>query len=305
MSFDFKTATPDTSFPANGFLMGADSQSASDPSLYSHTAYLNYILSLANTWTATQTITPAANTNALAVTGYSLTGSNSQSLIDLAGTWNTSAGPTAIKLNITNTASSSSTAKIIDLQVGGVTSFSVGVHTGPLFQRASNTWSFCNSNTSFPTIDMGTSLGIRLGSAMYVGWNSATYNDSGSVDLTLYRDAANILAQRNGTTAQTHRMYRTFTDSSNYQRLTRTWNTSTALIMNEGAGTGTDGNIAFNDAALATNATVGYIMIPSCAGAPTGVPADIPTGQVALHFDTTNNKLYVYDGGWLSTAALT
>jgi len=36
---------------------------------------------------------------------------------------------------------------------------------------------------------------------------------------------------------------------------------------------------------------------------PTGVPAT-KTGQVALQFDTTNNKLYVYDGGWLATAAL-
>lgn len=58
----------------------------------------------ANTFTATQTITPAANTNALAVTGYSLTGANAQSLIDVAGTWNTSGVPTAIKLSITNTA---------------------------------------------------------------------------------------------------------------------------------------------------------------------------------------------------------
>jgi hypothetical protein len=46
-------------------------------------------------------------------------------------------------------------------------------------------------------------------------------------------------------------------------------------------------------------------MIPSCAGVATGVPADIPTGQVALIFDSTNNKLGVYDGGWIWTAALT
>jgi hypothetical protein len=78
----------------------------------------------ANTFTATQTITPAANSKAVAVSGYSLTGSNAQSLIDLAGTWNTSGTPTAIKLNITNTASGAS-ALLLDLQVGGTSKFNV------------------------------------------------------------------------------------------------------------------------------------------------------------------------------------
>jgi hypothetical protein len=56
--------------------------------------------------------------------------------------------------------------------------------------------------------------------------------------------------------------------------------------------------------ALATTATSGFLYIPTCAGAPTGVPAGF-TGTVPIVFDTTNNKLYVYDGAWLSTAALT
>lgn len=50
--------------------------------------------------------------------------------------------------------------------------------------------------------------------------------------------------------------------------------------------------------ALATNATDGFLYIPTCAGTPTGVPAAY-TGKVAMVFDTTNNKLYIYDGGWL------
>lgn len=40
MAFDFKTATPDTSFPAGGFLLGADSQSATDPSIYSGETFM-------------------------------------------------------------------------------------------------------------------------------------------------------------------------------------------------------------------------------------------------------------------------
>jgi hypothetical protein len=272
-----------------------------------------YIIGLATTWTATQTITPAANTSALVSSGGSLTGANAQSLINLEQTWNTSGTPTLIKANITNTASNAASV-LFDLQVGGTSRFRVDLtngalvgqnNSGPLFHRSGNLWSVCNTNTSFPAVDLAGGAGTVIGSDLSYGWNSTTFTNSGSADLKLFRDAANNLAQRNGTAAQTFRVYRSFTDSSNYSRLALTWNTTTAVIHAQGAGTGADGNIAFNDAALATGATVGYIMIPSCAGAPTGVPADIPTGQVALHFDSTNNKLYVYDGAWLSTAALT
>lgn len=86
-------------------------------------------LSLSNTFTAKQIITPAVNTNALATTGYSLTGSNASSLIDLAGTWNTSGSPALIKANVTNTASGAASL-LIDLQVGGVSQFSVNPFGG-------------------------------------------------------------------------------------------------------------------------------------------------------------------------------
>ena len=70
------------------------------------------------------TLTTGANVSAIAQTGYSLTGANAQSLLDLAGTWNTTGNPTAIKLNITNTASGA-TSNLMDLQVGGVSKFKV------------------------------------------------------------------------------------------------------------------------------------------------------------------------------------
>jgi hypothetical protein len=70
------------------------------------------------------TLATGSNVSAIAQTGYSLTGANAQSLIDLAGTWNTTGNPTAIKLNITNTASGA-TAMLMDLQVGGATQFRV------------------------------------------------------------------------------------------------------------------------------------------------------------------------------------
>ena len=128
----------------------------------------------------------------------------------------------------------------------------------------------------------------------------------GDGNVRLLQDAAAQLALRNGATAQRMHIYRSYTDGSNYSRFAHAWNTSTALLMAEGLGTGTDGNIAFNDAALATGATLGYIMVPSAAGVSTGVPADIPTGQTPIVFDSTNKKIGAYTGGaWVWTAALT
>ena len=84
------------------------------------------LLNAGNTFSATQTITPAANTNALAVTGYSLTGANAQSLLDLSGTLNTSGNPAAIKLNLTNTASGTA-SRFADFQLGGTSKINLSI----------------------------------------------------------------------------------------------------------------------------------------------------------------------------------
>ena len=84
------------------------------------------LLNAANTFSATQTITPAANTSALAVTGYSLTGANAQSLLDLSGTLNTSGNPAAIKLNLTNTASGTA-SRFADFQLGGTSKINLSI----------------------------------------------------------------------------------------------------------------------------------------------------------------------------------
>jgi hypothetical protein len=61
----------------------------------------------------------------------------------------------------------------------------------------------------------------------------------------------------------------------------------------------TDTNsIVLGSAAIATNATDGFLYIPTCAGTPTGVPTS-KTGRVALVYDTTNHQFWIYDGAWL------
>lgn len=61
------------------------------------------------------------------------------------------------------------------------------------------------------------------------------------------------------------------------------------------------GNIVPGEAALATNATDGFLYVPTCAGAPSGTPTAY-TGRCALIYDTTNNNLYVYNGAWKKVA---
>lgn len=82
--------------------------------------------------------------------------------------------------------------------------------------------------------------GIRLGAAASLQWNPNAGVDAAS-DLFLYRDASNTLAQRNSTTTQTHRLYRTFTDASNYARMAHSFAASgRAVFAAETAGTGED-----------------------------------------------------------------
>ena len=64
-----------------------------------------------------------------------------------------------------------------------------------------------------------------------------------------------------------------------------------------GATTSMQPSVVVGNQALATNATEGFLYIPTCAGTPTGVPT-ARTGRVALIYDTTNFQFWIYDGAW-------
>jgi hypothetical protein len=185
---------------------------------------------------------PAANTAAYAVTGYSLTGSNAQSVIDLAGTWNTTGTPSAIKLNITDTASNASSL-LMQLQTGGTNRFTVnkdGLVTASDRIRVGNgtgllpAYSFVNGTNTGIQFDSGvprvlgnlngigifviTSSLIAMQSSQAFGWTSG--GSGVTADALLRRDAAGTIAQYNGTNAQEKRLYGTYTSSTNYQRMT-------------------------------------------------------------------------------------
>jgi hypothetical protein len=62
-------------------------------------------------------------------------------------------------------------------------------------------------------------------------------------------------------------------------------------------------NATIGGGLIATNATDGFIYIPTCAGTPTGAPT-AKTGFSSVVVDATNGKLYFYSGGAWRDAGL-
>lgn len=107
-------------------------------------------------------------------------------------------------------------------------------------------------------------VGWLVAADVPLGWSSAATAATASattfqttIDLQIWRDTANILAQRKGTSAQCFRVYNTFTDASNYERGDFCWTdtTNTLTIATQAAGTGTARNITFAPAGGTTSIT--------------------------------------------------
>lgn len=174
-----------------------------------------------------------------------------------------------------------------------------------------------NGAVFFSIGSLGTSaqLGVGVPNNAVVGFTSTT-GSNGVTDTSLFRDAAvGVLAlgdQNLGTTATGFRVYNTTdnvgtnTAPTNYERGVIDWKTTsnTLTIGTQKGGTGSSRAVnfvgldfVFGTAALNTTATDGFIYIPTCAGTPTGTPTAY-TGTVAMVYDTTNNKFYIYNGAW-------
>lgn len=146
-------------------------------------------------------------------------------------------------------------------------------------------------STSTPVENVGKT--IKLGTNVYV--TSLDVNDDMYTTNNLYYDGAGWKTKINNTGAGI------YLNKSSFQVL---YGTNGGV---DGASTinisfqieGTLGSVVCGkQAALATNATDGFLYIPTSAGTPTGVPTAY-TGKVAMVLDTTNNKLMIYDGGWI------
>lgn len=163
--------------------------------------------------------------------------------VSLTQTWNSGATTfKAIDVNVTDT-SSASGSLLADFRVGGTSKFSVN-KTGQV-----------DANGPIRTFS----------SYLYTGTGQLRLYNAGAVvefgapaDVTIARESANSLAQRNGTNAQSLAVYNTYTDASNYERL-RLYGTAGTnyTIASEAAGTGTVRDLVFSTGGSA-RLTIGH-----------------------------------------------
>jgi hypothetical protein len=134
---------------------------------------------------------------------------------------------------------------LLDAQVNGTSQLAV-TSNGTLQLNGSNVTIRNNGNYLELVATNGTyfqsstvaidNSALGLASNAILGFTAG--NGGETKDTILRRDAANTLAQRNGTAAQTSRVYNTFTDASNYERLSTTWSSNVCYTKPENAGTG-------------------------------------------------------------------
>lgn len=80
--------------------------------------------------------------------------------------------------------------------------------------------------------------GLFFASDVSLGWTSNVSAPAGGQDLFLRRDAANVLAQRNGTTAQEYRVYNTLSGADG-DFLRMSWSANVAYLTTSITGSGT------------------------------------------------------------------
>jgi hypothetical protein len=110
---------------------------------------------------------------------------------------------------------------------------------------------------------------------------------AGTPDVLLYRDAAGILAQRNGTNAQSLRVANTWTSASNYEYGVFDWQTTAnTLTIGATAQTGTVRPVAFVGSKFTFNADTLAIATDKT---PASAAATCTAGD--MHID--DNYIYV------------
>jgi hypothetical protein len=175
--------------------------------------------------------------------GQTVTTSNP--VLSLAQTWNAGGVTfTGLLFNATNTASAAA-SKLLDLQTDGVTRFAVGhAAAAPYILTAAQT-----GTERFRVASQSSGASVEIYSAGLTSFLG--FGTPGSTDTNLFRDAANTLALRNSTNAQTFRVYKTYTDASNYERGVAQWDSTVFEFGTEAAGTGTIRNTRVKTAGAA------------------------------------------------------
>jgi hypothetical protein len=194
---------------------------------------------------------PIAVTGTWIATGGTATTTKPQVLIEPTGATSTAWSTSGTGLGVN--AASGFAGNLLDLQVNGTRRVLAlangslqlknpigqpGISTG--FGDSVFGYDVSGDPTSGSAIIIkAASTELRFRSNGVIAWASSGSNaHDTNTSLALLSDAANTLAQRNGTNAQTSRVYNTFTDASNYERLSTTWSSNVCYTKPENAGTG-------------------------------------------------------------------
>ena len=193
-----------------------------------------------------------ATSGSLTVGGKTVT--TSAPVINLSQTWN-SAGTTftGLKLNVTNTASASG-SNLLDLQVGGTSQLSV-TKTGSIRLAGQGGGSprliVDQYDHGLGSISGGSALlsggsakiwatGFGAGTSTLYFLSASSSSSAGAAALVYDTDAYTI-AQRNGTNAQTFRLYNTWANNGvDFERTSITRDSGGLVIDAQKGGTGAD-----------------------------------------------------------------
>lgn len=186
--------------------------------------------------------------------------------------------------------------------------------TGELF--------YYSASSAYMGLPRSTDLFVRMRNTVNLSWTSGG-PDATADDLILSRAAAATLqfggADANPPVAQTLRVQSVVAGTLNTagadwtdkmsagtgtaaggKRIFQTAAASTSGTSQNSLATvltlDGPGNVVCGNAAIATNATDGFLYVDSCAGSPSGTPTTF-TGRVPLVFDTTNNQFWIYTSG--------
>jgi hypothetical protein len=249
------------------------------------------------------------NDTAGALTVGGKTTTTDSPVLNLSQTWDNAATTfTGLKLNVTDTASAGDST-LLDLQVGGTSKLFV-TNTGAIRIAGQGGGSpkliYDQFSHGLGSISGGASLMAGGSSKIWAlsagaGTNSLYFTSSSASAFSnaaaLAWDTDNFcIAQRNGTNAQTFRLYNTYTDASNFERTSLTRDSSGLVIDAQKGGTGVDPTnlldlqrAGVSAASVSTDSTgTGYLkLIPTTVGALTAA-ATVGAGTKAFVTDSTS-----------------
>lgn len=254
-----------------------------------------------------------ASAPAKAFTGTWFTGGTStttkpQVLIEPTGATSTAWSTSGTGLGVN--AASGFAGNLLDLQVNGTSQLNVRSN-GTLQIGSTSTTTISGTNViltltggGVPGLTTGNDgSGIGFAAVQDIGYLAWHHS---SRDIRLYRDAAGTLAQRNGTNAQTLRVYNTYTSGTSYELGKLEWSSNVFRIGTEkGSGGGTARTVEVHTDSIARLAldTTGSVRVVTGLTVAT-LPGTPAVGMVARVTDASAPAMGAIVAGGGAAAAL-